>query len=137
MRCASSTITGPSGPEQPGQNLLALRQVERRDHPVPLEPLIHAELVADVLALEDEDLAVNFSFSSRCHWKARFAGQRSGCARRGRAVPARDEQARHDGLARAGVVGQQEPHACELEQVLVDRLSWCGRGSTREIESPK
>ena len=33
-----------------------------------------------------------------------------------------NEQARHDRLARAGVVGQQEPHARELEQVVVDRL---------------
>ena len=33
-----------------------------------------------------------------------------------------DEQARHDRLAGAGVVGQQEPHARELEQVVVDRF---------------
>lgn len=33
-----------------------------------------------------------------------------------------DKQARHDGLARPGVVGQEEPHARELEQVVIDRL---------------
>ena len=33
-----------------------------------------------------------------------------------------DEQPRHDGLAGAGVVGQEEADAGELEQVVVDRF---------------
>ena len=33
-----------------------------------------------------------------------------------------DQQSGHDGLPGAGVVGQQEPHAGQLQQVVVDRL---------------
>ena len=43
---------------QPGQDVLAFRQVERGDDPAALEPLIHAELVADVLAFEDNKLGI-------------------------------------------------------------------------------
>ena len=43
---------------QPGQDVLALGEVERGDDAVALQPLVHAELVADVLALEDEELRV-------------------------------------------------------------------------------
>jgi hypothetical protein len=38
-----------------------------------------------------------------------------------------NEKARHDRLARAGVVGEQESHARELEQVVVDRLELMGQ----------
>jgi hypothetical protein len=65
----------------------------------------------------------NFSFSSRCHWKARFAGQTIRMrSARPRSSSSRMSRPDHDRLARAGVVGQQEPHARELEQVVVDRL---------------
>ena len=36
--------------------------------------------------------------------------------------PLADPQTGHNRLARAGIVGEQEPHARQLEEVLVDRL---------------
>ena len=101
----------------------ALRQVERGDDPAALEPLVHAELLADVLALEDEELRVELLLQLALPLEGEVRGADDQDAL---GEPAQlefaDEQARHDGLARAGVVGQQEAHARELEQVVVDRF---------------
>ena len=65
----------------------------------------------------------NLSFSSRCHWKVRFAGVDD---QRPLDEPADlqllEQQARHDRLAGARVVGQQEADARQLDEVVVDRF---------------
>ena len=106
---------------QPGQDVLALRQVERGDDPVLFEPLIHAELVADVLALEDKELGVELflQLALPLEGEVRRADDQDALGEAAQFQLA-DEQARHDGLARAGVVGQQKAYARELEQVVVD-----------------
>jgi hypothetical protein len=43
-----------------GQNLLPLRKVQRRNDSRSVHPLVHAKLVANVLALENEELGVKF-----------------------------------------------------------------------------
>ena len=43
---------------KPGQDVGALRQVERRDDSLALQPLVHAELVADVLPLHHQELGI-------------------------------------------------------------------------------
>ncbi len=108
---------------QPGQDVGALRQVERRDDPVALQPLVHAELVADVLALEDQELLVELLLQLALPLEGEV-GRADDQDALGEAAQLElaDEQARHDRLARAGVVGQQEAHARELEQVVVDRF---------------
>ena len=106
-----------------GQDLVALRQIERRDDLVPLHPLVDAELVADVAALEDDELLVELL--------AQFALPLERQVRRVNDQDALDESAelefakqepRHDRLAGARVVGEQEPHARQLEKVVVDGL---------------
>jgi hypothetical protein len=52
----------PVNLSQPGKDLGPLRQVKRRDHPIALQPLVHAELVADVLALHHQELGVELLF---------------------------------------------------------------------------
>src|SRR6516225_8898416 len=52
--------------------------------------------------LMTKNFSSNFSLSSRCHWNARFAG--------------------------AGVVGQEEADAGELQQVVVDRFQLVRQG---------
>ena len=48
-----------------------------------------------------------------------------------------DQQARHDRLARAGIIGQQETHARQLQQVVVNGFKLVRQGSTREMDRPK
>ena len=86
-----------------------------------LQPLVHAELVADVLALHDEELLVELllQFALPLEGEVRRADDQDAL---GEAAELQfpDEQAGHDRLAGAGVVGQQEADAGELEQVVVD-----------------
>ena len=68
-------------------------------------------------------LSRNLSFSSRCHWNVRFAGATISVRRtKPASLQLLEQQPRHDRLARAGVVGQQEADAGQLEEVVVDRL---------------
>ena len=65
----------------------------------------------------------NLSFSSRCHWKVRLAGATiSVRLTRPRAFSSLSSKPGHDRLAGAGVVGEQEPDARQLEEVVVDRF---------------
>ena len=107
----------------PGRMSCALGEVERGDDPVPLQPLVDAELVADVLALEDEELLVELLLQLALPLEGEV-GRADDQDALGEAAQLElaDEQARHDGLAGAGIVGQQEADARELEQVVVDRF---------------
>ena len=88
-----------------------------------LQPLVDAELVADVLALQDQELLVELLLQLALPLEGEV-GRADDQDALGEAAQLQlaDEQARHDRLAGAGVVGQQEAHAGELEQVVVDRL---------------
>ena len=124
MRCASSTMTRSQWTcRSPGRMSGALRQVERRDDLVALQPLVHAELVADVLALHDQELRVELllQFALPLEGEVGRADDQDALGEAAELQLA-DEQARHDRLAGAGVVGQQEADARELEQVVVDRF---------------
>ena len=60
---------------QAGQDRLALGEVKRGDDLAIFQPLIDAELLADVRCrLRTVNFSSNFSLSSRCHWKVRLAG---------------------------------------------------------------
>ena len=65
----------------------------------------------------------NLSCISRCHWNERLAGTTImiRCANPPQ-LQLPDQQTGHDRLAGAGVVREQEPHARELEQVIVNGL---------------
>ena len=73
--------------------------------------------------LRTRNFSSNFSLSSRCHWKARLAGQTIRIrSARPRSFSSRMSKPGHDGLAGPGVVGQQEPDPGQLQQVVVDGL---------------
>jgi hypothetical protein len=59
---------------QPGQDVLALRQIKRGDDPVLFEPLIHAELVADVLPFEYEELGIELFLQLALPLKSEVGG---------------------------------------------------------------
>ena len=108
---------------QAGQDVVALGQVERRDDLAVLQPLVDAELVADVAALEDQELLVELLLQLALPLEGEV-GRADDQDPLGQAAQLQfaDEQARHDGLAGAGVVGEQEADAGELQQVVVDGL---------------
>jgi len=108
---------------QPRKYVSAFRQVERRDHPVALQPLIHAELLAKILPLHDEELGVELLLQLALPLKGevRRADDQDALGKTVQFQLA-NQQARHDGFARAGVVGKQEANARELEQMLIHRL---------------
>ena len=107
----------------PGRMSCALGEVERGDDAVALQPLVHAELLADVLALHDQELRVELllQLALPLEGEVRRADDQDALGEAPKLQLA-DEQARHDGLARTGVVGEQEANARELEQVVVDRF---------------
>ena len=88
-----------------------------------LQPLVDAELVADVAALEDEELLVELLLQLALPLEGEV-GRADDQDALGQAAELQlaDEQAGHDRLAGAGVVGQQEADAGELQQVVVDGL---------------
>ena len=108
---------------QSGQNVLSLREVERRDDPFLLEPLVHAELITQVAALQDQKFLVEFLLQLPLPLEREIGGSDDQDSFGQAAHPKLpDEQPRHDRLARAGVIGEQEADARELEEVVVDRL---------------
>ena len=92
---------------QSGEDLLSLGQVEGGDDPVLLNPLIHAELVADVLTLEHEELRVELLLELALPLEGEV-GRADDQDALGEAAQLElpDQETRHDGLARPGVVGQ-------------------------------
>ena len=106
---------------QSGQDVLALGQIERGDDLLLVRPLVDAELVADVVAHEYDELLVELlaQFPLPLERQVCRTDDEDSLGEPPQLEFA-DEQAGHDGLARAGVVGQQKSHAGELQEVLVD-----------------
>ena len=108
---------------QPRQDVLSLGEIERGDDALLLEPLVHAELVPDLAALEDEELRVELFLQLALPLEGEVGGADDQNAL---GEPAQlelaDEQAGHDRFPRAGIVRQQEAHARELEQMVVNGL---------------
>ena len=85
--------------------------------------MVHAELLADVLALHHQELRVELllQFALPLKGEVGRADDQDALGEPPKLQLA-NEKAGHDRLARAGVVGEQEPHPRELKQVVVDRL---------------
>ena len=97
---------------QTWQNVGALGQVERRDHPIPLEPLVDAELLPKVLSLHDQERGVVLflELTLPLEGEVRGADDEDPLGQAAQLQLA-DEEARHDRLAGAGVICEQEAHA--------------------------
>ncbi len=108
---------------QTGENVDAFREVERRDDLPLFDPLVHAELVSDVGTFEDDELLVEFFLELTLPLERKIRRRHDEYAF-GQTAEFQfpDEQAGHDGLAGARIVGQKKPHAGELEQVVVNRF---------------
>ena len=105
---------------QPGQDLGALGEVERGDDLLLLQPLVDPELVADIAALHHQKRLVEFfpEFPLPLERQVRGADDEHPFNEAAELEFA-DEEAGHDGLARPRIVGEQEAHGGQLEEVLV------------------
>ena len=113
---------------QSRKDVAAFGKVERRDDLLLLEPLVDAELFPDVAALEDEELLVELLLELALPLEGEVRGAHDedpfGEAPE---LELPDEKPRHDGLAGAGVVGEEEAHGGQLEEVFVDRFELVGK----------
>src|SRR5262249_8044679 len=111
-----------------GQDLGPLGQVERGDDAVLFEPLVDAELLADVVAAEDDELLVELLLQLALPLEGEIGGADDEDAPgQPPELQLADEQAGHDGLASAGVVGEQEADPGQFEEVVVDGLQLVGQ----------
>ena len=118
----------PAHLRQSGQYVGALCQVERGDDLTLLQPLVDPELFADVTALEHDELLVEFLVELALPLEREVRGtddQRP--FDEAAQLELTDQQAGHDGLAGARVVGEQEAHARQLEEVLVHGFELVGK----------
>ena len=108
---------------QARQDVAALREVERGHRPRLPHPLVHAELRAQVAAAQHDERLVELLPQLALPLEREVRGGDDQDALGEAPQPQlADQQPGHDRLARAGVVGEQEPHPRRLQQVVVDRL---------------
>ena len=113
---------------QPGEDVLPLGQVQGCHDLGPLQPLVHSELVVDVAASHHDELLVELLQEFPLPLESQVGGADDEYPlHQAPELELPDEKAGHDGLAGAGVVGQQEPDAGQLHEVLVDRLQLVGQ----------
>ena len=93
-----------------------------------LHPLVDAELVPDVRALEDHELLAELLTQLPLPLEGQVGRAHQHAVRQAAQLQLADEQAGHDRLAGARIVRQEEPYARELQKVLVDgfELGWIG-----------
>ena len=114
---------------QAGQDLRPLGQVEGGNQLLLFEPLVDAELVADVVALDDEELLVELLLEFPLPLEGEVGrGHDQDALAHPPELEFLDQQPGHDRLAGPGVVGQEEPDAGELQQVVVDRFELVRQG---------
>ena len=87
------------------------------------------KLIADVAALQDEELFVELlpQLALPLEGEVRGADDQDPFDEPAQ-LQLPDQEAGHDGLAGAGVVGEQEAHRGQLEEVVVDRFELVGQG---------
>ena len=108
---------------KPGRISVSLGKVERRDDLLLFQPLIDAELIADVAALENEELLIEFflQFPLPLEGEVGRADDENPLGKPAQLKFA-DEEPSHDRLACPGIVGQQEADAGQLQKIVVDGL---------------
>ena len=113
----------PAHLPQARQDLLALGEVERGHHRRLLHPLVHAELGPQLAALQHHERLVELLLQLALPLEREVRrGDDQDALGKAAQLQLADEQSGHDRLPRPRVVGQQEPHARQLQQVVVDRL---------------
>ena len=118
----------PVGLLQAGEDVAALGQVQGGDDPVLVQPLVQAELVVHVAAPHHEELLVELLQELPLPLEGQVGGaDDEDPVGQAPELQLPDQEAGHDGLAGAGVVGQQEPDGGQLHEVLVDRFQLVGQ----------
>ena len=105
---------------QSGQRLGTLGEIEGGDDLLLLQPLVDAELIADIAALEHHEFLVELflEFALPLERQIRRTDDQDPFNETPEFEFA-DQQARHDGLPGTRIVGKQKAHAGQFEEVLV------------------
>ena len=113
----------PARLTQTGQDIGPLGEVERHDDLFLLQPPVDAEPVADVAAPENEERLVELLPELALPLERQVRGANHDYPfGKSAQLELPHEEARHHRLAGAGVVGEQEPHRGQFEQMFVDGL---------------
>ena len=118
----------PANLLQPRQNVAPLGQIQRSDYLTAFLPFVGAELVADVAAAKYKEAFVKLIVEFPLPLESEVGRADYGNALRQAAqFQLANEQAGHNSFAGAGVIGQQKPHAGQLQQVMIDRFQLMGQ----------
>ena len=108
---------------QSRQDVLALGQIERGHHLRLLHPLVHAELGAQVAALHHQERLVELLLQFPLPLEREIRrGDDQDAFGKAPQLQLAEQQTGHDRLACPSIVSQQESHARQLQQVVVNRL---------------
>ena len=96
-------------------------EVERREDLLLLQPLIDAELIADVTAFDDQKLLVEFFLQVALPLKRQVQGtdDKNPLGEASKLQRA-DQKSGHDRFAGARVVSEEKPNARRLEKIIID-----------------
>ena len=88
-----------------------------------LQPLIDAELIPDVAALQNEELFIKFLYQLPLPLKGKI-GRADYENPLGESPQLKfpDEEPRHDRLASPGIVGQEESYPRQFQEIVVNRF---------------
>src|SRR4030042_4052829 len=112
---------------EPWKDVFSLGQVKGGQDLPLFQPLVHAELVTDVVPFKNHEFFIKFFFEFPLPLKSEI----------GRAddqnplnEPSKfkfpDEKAGHDRLSSPGIIGQEEADSGEFEEVVIDRFELMG-----------
>src|SRR5690242_17361498 len=108
---------------QARQDRIPLRQVQRGDDLPMLQPLVDTELLANGVALQNDELLVEFFAQLALPLKRQIGGAYDqGAQTQAAQFQLPQQQTGHDRLTRAGIVGKQKADARQLEKVVVNRF---------------
>src|SRR6266545_8146746 len=103
---------------QSWENLPALGQVQGCDHTLLFEPLVDAELVANIPALEYEELLVELLVQLPLPLKGEVRrNDNENALGQTAEFELADQEASHDCLACARIIGEQKAHSRRLQEV--------------------
>ena len=113
----------PLNLSKPGQDFVSLCKVKRRDDLFLFQPLVNAELVADVAAFENEELLVEFFFKFALPLECQIRRtDNKDALRQTPELELAYKEPGHDGFPGPGVVGEKEPNPRNLKKIIVNGL---------------
>src|SRR5713226_1358994 len=106
---------------QTRQNCFPLREIERRNDLAVFEPLVDSELLANITALQNDELLVKLLLKFALPLEREVCRtQNENPLNQSAKLQLPDEQARHDRFACTRIVGQKKTNTRQLEEIVVN-----------------